>query len=160
MTLDGQSSHPPPQANKQAAARYNQASGNSPTSSTGKASCNGFPKARTLHGALNSAYSCSPPPLKKPTAREMQQALSNVTLYSYKKLPITNGDELGSLSLLPLSISKIVHIFGTTCVFINYDRSIIPRCERRCGGKGFSRKPHGSIIPRCGSLPCHQWIRY
>ena len=98
VTLAGRSSHPPPRANKQAAARYNQASENSPTSSTGTAFYSERPISRTLHGALDSAYSCSPPPLKKPTAREVQRALSNVTLYSYKKLPITNGDELGSIS--------------------------------------------------------------
>lgn len=60
---------------------------------------------------------------------------ANCGVDSYKKLPTTNGDELGSLSLLPLSISKIVHIFGTTCVFINSDKSIIPRC-----GQGFYSK--------------------
>ena len=52
---------------------------------------------------------------------------ANCGVDSYKKLPITGGDELGSVSLLPLSISKIAHIFGTTCVFINSDGSIIPR---------------------------------
>ena len=66
----------------------------------------------------------------------------NCGVDSYKKLPITNGDELGSLSLLPLSISKIAHIFGTTCVFINSHGSIIPRC-----GQGFSQNPYILLVP-------------
>src|SRR5699024_7116209 len=92
-----------------------------------------FPYTTLVRSVLKNCSLCTPCKVleigheKAPACCKGFGITANCGVDSYKKLPITGGDELGSLSLLPLSISKIAHIFGTTCVFINSDGSIIPR---------------------------------